>query len=158
MYLGRMALPLKSAESHLNRFLNEIDRYYLYSRRIRAGKRLPRLVFKHGGVSGENVHFHGVIIIEGNLLEAVDLCQTIWDRLTHASHLDRATSQFVVAQSVKSTSFYSAGEVIKLGYEDSWMIDQSCITNPRSKEEREIENTRKAELTALQKKLRLSSI
>jgi hypothetical protein len=129
---GAMSINEDYAEKLLSGFLNRLDRKYLSKRALNKGIRLQRAVFRHKGISGENVHFHGVVFCEGDAMEFLNNCKEIWKKLFSNNWVDVERSQFVITNSVSDSSYYSAREVFKLGAETSWMINYTNV-NGRSK-------------------------
>ena len=132
---GPTSINEDNAEKLLSRFLNELDRAYIATRAVRRGIRLKRVVFKHQGYSGENVHFHGVLFCEGDAEEFRSKCEEIWANISSNNWIDVNKSQFEIADSVSDTCHYSAHEVYKLGAEASWMIKYSHVRDAHRRTE-----------------------
>lgn len=48
----------RAAERILSIYWNKVDRSYFGKQAIKRGRRVDRLLFRHMGVSGQNLHFH----------------------------------------------------------------------------------------------------
>ena len=151
---GRQSITEKKATSILNRWLNRLDRTQGTKREVKRGKRIDRVVFKHGGYTGENIHFHGVVLATHNANKLLKDCQRFWLELVGDGWVDASRSKIEIATDIEATAHYSAHEVWKLGAEDSWCIWQTHMPNDGlaiSKKEQE----KIAVKTANLKKLRM---
>lgn len=124
---GAMPINGDYAEKLLSGFLNRLDRKYLSKRAVGKGVRLQRAVFQHKGISGENVHFHGVVFCEGDVVEFLNNCEGIWKDMFSNNWIDVKRSHFLIANSVSESCYYSAKEVFRLGASDSWMINYTHV-------------------------------
>ena len=123
------------AQRLLNTFLKKTDKKWFSERKVKQRKEgTKRLVFKHMGKTGVNVHFHYVAFTDGVDAEAYAReAQEVWTGLDTAGWIDTERSTFVIVENTKkdfeSVSLYCAKEVNKLGAEKSWMINESYLGN-----------------------------
>lgn len=132
------------AEKLLSNFLNRLDRAYLSRRAVKKGIRLQRAIFKHVGFSGENLHFHGVILCEGDAEDFLSKCTDTLKKLFSNNLVDLERSQFEIADSIPRAAFYSGREVRKIGL-DSWMwkytnIPEECSSAESTEQARDQQN------------------
>ena len=126
---GRQTITEKKATSILNLWLNRLDRTQGTKREVKRGKRIDRAVFKHSGYTGENIHFHGVVLATNNAEKLLKDCQRFWLELVGDGWVDTSPSNIEVATDTEATAHYSAHEVWKLGAEDSWCLWQTHMPN-----------------------------
>lgn len=123
------------AQRLLNAFLKKTDKKWFSERKVKQRKEgTKRLVFKHMGKTGVNVHFHYVAFTDDVDAEAyAKEAQEVWTGLDTAGWIDTERSTFVIVENTKkdfeSVSLYCAKEVNKLGAEKSWMINESYLGN-----------------------------
>ena len=123
------------AQRLLNTFLKKTDKKWFSERKVKQRKEgTKRLVFKHMGKTGVNVHFHYVAFTDGVDAEAYAReAQEVWTGLDTAGWIDTERSTFVIVENTtkdfESVSLYCAKEVNKLGAEKSWMINESYLGN-----------------------------
>ena len=151
---GKTGINEAYAIKLVNKWLNRLDRTKGSKRAIRAGHRIERVVFKHKGFSGENIHFHGVLLIEGDVRKTLADCKNFWKQERGNGWVDFQRSLFEVAQSKYAVSYYSAHEVYKLGVEDSWVVEQTHMNNNGVRYAKD-EAARRTEITQELRKLRL---
>ena len=126
---GRQSITEKKAFNILNRWLNRLDRTQGSKRKLKRGQRIERAVFKHGGYTGENIHFHGVILANNNAKKLLINCQRFWRELVGEGWVDASHSRIEIAKNTEATAHYSAHEIWKLGAEDSWCLWQTHMPN-----------------------------
>ena len=151
---GKTGINEAYAIKLVSKWLNRLDRTKGSKRAIRAGHRIERVVFKHKGFSGENIHFHGVLLIEGDVCAALANCKNFWKQERGNGWIDYQRSVFEVARNNYAVSHYSAHEVYKLGVEDSWVVEQTHMNNNGVRIAKD-EAIRRTERTQELRKLRL---
>ena len=151
---GKTGINEAYAIKLVSKWLNRLDRTKGSKRAIRAGHRIERVVFKHKGFNGENIHFHGVLLIEGDVRAVLADCKNFWKQERGNGWVDYQRSVFEVAQSNYAVSHYSAHEVYKLGVEDSWVVEQTHMNNNGVRIAKD-EAARRTERTQELRKLRL---
>jgi len=121
------------AQRLLNAFLKKTDKGWFSERKIQQRKEgTKRLVFKHMGKTGVNVHYH-YVAFTGDVAaqEYADRAKAVWNSLDTAGWIDTERSEFTVvettADDLKDVSLYCAKEVNKLGAEKSWMINETYL-------------------------------
>lgn len=152
----RQTITEKKAETILNLWLNRLDRTQGTKRDLKRGKRIERVVFKHCGYTGENIHYHGVILATTDAKQLLNDARRFWLDLIAESNgwVDATRSHIEIATDTNDAAHYSAHEVWKLGAEDSWCLWQTHMPNDGvaiAKKEQE----RRRELTAQLRELRL---
>ena len=122
---GRTPIGDRGAEKILNKWLNSIDRSNATKREVRRGQRVERVVFKHTGFSGENIHYHGVLLVSKNSKKLLRDCKKRWAKMTDNSWVDVVRSKMEISNSINDTLYYSAHEIQNLGAENSWCLYQT---------------------------------
>jgi len=121
------------AQRLLNAFLKKTDKGWFSERKIQKRKAgTKRLVFKHMGKTGINVHYHFVAFTDDVCAKQyADKARAVWKSLDTAGWIDTERSQFTVvektADDFEAVSLYCAKEVNKLGVENSWMINETYL-------------------------------
>ena len=121
------------AQRLLNAFLKKTDKGWFSERKIQQRKEgTKRLVFKHMGKTGVNVHYHYVAFTgDVEAQEYADRAKAVWNSLDTAGWIDIERSEFTVvektADDFEAVSLYCAKEVNKLGVENSWMINETYL-------------------------------
>lgn len=130
----KKSIDRKVSESILNGWLNRVDRKSYNRQQIDAGCRLERIVFRHMGDYKNNLHYHGVIRPNGNLLNTLKDCQNALKDMKRVclkkydqDWINLNTSKIEIAENLRDCSYYSAREVRKIGDADSWMNNQTFI-------------------------------
>lgn len=139
----------------VSKWLNRLDRLSATKREVARGNRFERVVFKHKGFSGENLHYHGVLLTDGNAEQLLAKCQRYWQEERGAGWVDAKRSQFEIARHNYSVSAYAAHEVYKLGVVDSWSLEHTHMCNDGTriaKQEQEQRRQRTFELREMRLK------
>lgn len=128
---GRQAITEPKAQSILNLWLNRLDRTQCTKRDLKRGNRIERVVFKHCGYTGENIHYHGVILATTNSKQLLNDARRFWLDLIAESNgwVDATRSHIEIATDTNDAAHYAAHEVWKLGAEDSWCLWQTHMPN-----------------------------
>ena len=121
------------AQRLLNAFLKKTDKVWFSERKIQQRTEgTKRLVFKHMGKTGVNVHYH-YVAFTGDVAaqEYADRAKAVWNSLDTAGWIDTERSEFTVVETTaddfEDVSLYCAKEVNKLGAEKSWMINETYL-------------------------------
>jgi len=123
------------AQRLLNAFLKKTDKGWFRERKIKQrNEGTKRLVFKHMGKTGVNLHYHYVAFTgDVDAQEYVDRAKAVWSSLDTAGWIDTERSEFTVVETTpddfEDVSLYCAKEVNKLGAEKSWMINETYLGN-----------------------------
>ena len=128
-------ISLEQAEKLLRVFLRKMDiHYHGYAAATKRHAGVPRLVFKHMGVFGENVHYHIVALPNDDPHAFVKMAEQKWASLDTNGWIDCNKSWFEVVGSdykeLKDATLYAAREVHKIGAEDSWQIHHTISRTP----------------------------
>lgn len=123
-------ISIQHAQRLLRIFLRKLDMHYFSQRAVTkhlAG--VPRMVFQHMGVGGDNVHYHIVALPHVDPEDFVRVAEEKWASLDTYGWIDHNNSWFEEVGSdyeeLKDATLYAAREVHKLGAENSWMIFQT---------------------------------
>ena len=123
------------AQRLLNAFLKKTDKGWFSERKIQQRKEgTKRLVFKHMGKTGVNVHYHYVAFAGAvGAKRYADKAKEVWNSLDIVGWIDTERSEFTVVETTdadfENVSLYCAKEVNKLGAEKSWMINETYLGN-----------------------------
>jgi hypothetical protein len=123
------------AQRLLNAFLKKTDKGWFSERKIQQRKQgTKRLVFKHMGKTGANIHWHYVAFTgDVDAQEYADRAKAVWNSLDTTGWIDTERSEFTVVEATaddfEDVSLYCAKEVNKLGAENSWMINETYLGN-----------------------------
>lgn len=60
-------------------FFNRLDLLYHGKNQVKAGARIPRIVFKHKGICGTNLHYHFLATPNTDPRQFCDNARCIWD-------------------------------------------------------------------------------
>ena len=128
-------ITAEHAEKLLRVFLRKVDiHYHGYAAATKRRAGVPRFVFKHMGVFGENVHYHIVALPHVDPHEFAKVADLEWQSLDTNGWIDCKNSWFEVVgnnfDDLKDVTFYSAKEVQKIGLEDSWLIFHNIPRTP----------------------------
>ena len=128
-------ISIQQAQRLLRIFLRKLDMHYFSQRAVTkhlAG--VPRMVFQHMGVGGDNVHYHIVALPHVDPEDFVRVAEEKWASLDTYGWIDHNNSWFEEVGSdyeeLKDATLYAAREVRKLGAENSWMIFQTIPYTP----------------------------
>ena len=129
------SISVEHAEKLLRVFLRKVDIHYQgYAAATKRRAGVPRFVFKHMGVFGENGHYHIVSLPHVDPYEFVEVAEKKWASLDTNGWIDCNNSWFEVVgnnfDELKNVTFYSAKEVQKIGLEDSWLIFHNIPRTP----------------------------
>jgi len=123
------------AKRLLNAFLKKTDKGWFSERKIHQRKEgTKRIVFKHMGKTGVNIHYHYVAFTgDVDAQEYADRAKAVWNSLNTVGWVDTERSEFTVVETTtddfENVSLYCAKEVNKLGAEKSWMINETYLGN-----------------------------
>ena len=123
------------AQRLLNTFLMKTDKQWFSERMIKQRNvGTKRLVFKHMGKTGVNVHYHYVAFTDDvDAQQYAEKAKEVWISLDKAGWIDTERSKFTVVDTTdgdfENVSLYCAKEVNKLGAEKSWMINETYLGN-----------------------------
>ena len=126
---GKAGISETYASKLVSKWLNRLDRELATKREVARGCRIERVVFKHKGFSGENLHWHGVLLTAEDADVLLSKCERYWQEERGSGWVDAKRSQFEIARHNYSVSAYAAHEVYKLGVEDSWSLEHTHMPN-----------------------------
>lgn len=126
---GKTSINEIYASKLVSKWLNRLDRELATKREVARGCRIERVVFKHKGFSGENLHWHGVLLTDGDADVLLSKCKRYWHDEQGSGWVDAKRSQFEIARHNYTVSVYAAHEVYKLGVEDSWSLEHTNMPN-----------------------------
>lgn len=126
---GKAGISETYASKLVSKWLNRLDRELATKREVARGCRIERVVFKHKGFSGENLHWHGVLLTAGDADVLLSKCERYWQEERGSGWVDAKRSQFEIARHNYAVSAYAAHEVYKLGVEDSWSLEHTNMSN-----------------------------
>lgn len=157
---GKTSINEIYAQKLVSKWLNRLDRERATKRAVARGSRIERVVFKHKGFSGENLHWHGVLLVDGDVDVLLSKCKRYWQEERGNGWVDAKRSQFEIARNNYTVSAYAAHEVYKLGVEDSWSLEHTHMSNDGlriAKQDAEQHRQRTLELRAMRLKREQSS-
>lgn len=157
---GKAGISETYASKIVSKWLNRLDRELGTKREVFRGCRFERVVFKHKGVSGENLHYHGVLLTDGDADVLLKKCQRYWREERGNGWVDAKRSMIEIAKHNYTASVYAAHEVYKLGVEDSWSLEHTNMPNNGlriAKQEAEQRRQRTLELREMRLKHEQSS-
>jgi|GEM_PF-6534919 hypothetical protein len=126
---GKRAIDEAYAAKLVSKWLNRLDRLNATKREVERGSRFERVVFKQKGFSGENLHYHGVLLTDGDADQLLKHCQRYWMEERGNGWVDAQRSHIDIARHTYTASAYAAHEVYKLGVEDSWSLEHTHMPN-----------------------------
>ena len=117
---GKYSVNEKQAQKAVRNLLNKVDRAVFNKRQIEQGFRLERVIFRHTGADSDNIHYHGIVIVDED--KATILCalfNQIWKSNTDR-WIDSKRSCIQLVKSIPDVAHYCAHEVFTLTAEHSW--------------------------------------
>lgn len=102
------------AEGIVLNFFNRLDRLYLGKTLVENGHRIARAVFRHKGVSGENLHYHFLATPGSDPERFCKLAKCNWEQASTFT-IGSETTQIEVVKNAGATSQYCTHEFSKLG-------------------------------------------
>ena len=146
---GKACINEEFASRLVGKWLNKLDRSQATKRAIWRGQRLERVVFKQKGFSGENIHWHGILLTDADAERVLGSCKKFWAEETANGWVDAERSWMQIADHTYAAAKYAAHEVYKLGVEDSWSLEHTHMSNDGlrlAKQEQEKRRQRTVEL------------
>ena len=123
------AISLRRAENLVCKYFNKLDRAYYGNAATNVGMRHNRVVVKHMGTSGTNLHYHFLAKPDMDLALFADLARKQWAHMSSWT-MGFADTDIAAVRSNKGSSIYMLHEYDKLGA-DTVFLQASALNAPK---------------------------
>ena len=123
------AISLRRAENLVCKYFNKLDRAYYGNAATNVGMRHNRVVVKHMGKSGTNLHYHFLAKPDMDLALFADLARKQWAHMSSWT-MGFADTDIAAVRSNKGSSIYMLHEYDKLGA-DTVFLQASALNAPK---------------------------
>jgi hypothetical protein len=122
-------ISLRRAENLVCKYFNKLDRAYYGNAATNVGMRHNRVVVKHMGTSGTNLHYHFLAKPDMDLALFADLARKQWAHMSSWT-MGFADTDIAAVRSNKGSSIYMLHEYDKLGA-DTVFLQASALKAPK---------------------------
>jgi hypothetical protein len=123
------AISLRRAENLVCKYFNKLDRAYYGNAATNVGMRHNRVVVKHMGTSGTNLHYHFLAKPDTDPALFADLARKQWAHMSSWT-MGFADTDIAAVRSNKGSSIYMLHEYDKLGA-DTVFLQASALNAPK---------------------------
>ena len=108
------SMKTQIAQRLVRKFWNKLDRLYLGQNHVSAGHRIERIVSEQLGTSGENLHYHFVAKLDGDIARFCDTARWVWEETSNFT-IGYEKTVIEPARNARSASGYCLHEYLTRG-------------------------------------------